>query len=802
MVSSVVYDGLGRLQSVKDPNQNAAGGNTNTYQYSYNEQGLLEKETNSLGNTTTYQYNAKLLLDSVTDSVNEKTTYYYDSLNRISKIKDGIGTIEYVYDENGNITEMIEAESWAEDLLNTGNTTRREYDSLNRITKYTDYKGREIRYQYDSLGNLKSLTYPGGESVTYQYNDAGLMTGMTFTSNSGGTFYTWSYAYDRYGKLEKIIRPDGTTEIRTYDYAGNLTDQVDKDSKGNILQEHHYTYNAFGEVVEKVTSKTGNVSSVIGVSMEYNSANRLTEWNGQVVSYDDKGNMTSGPVDGEVQTLDYDCRNRLTSAGDITYTYNAENNRIATTENGVTTEYVHDTNGSLSKLLVAYEGDNTTTIYCYGAEGLAGQYNTGTKESLFYHFDNIGSTTMLTDLTAAVIERIAYGTYGELLSTVEKAIRFLYNGAYGVMTDSNGLYYMRARYYNPDIKRFINQDIKVGDISNGQGLNRYAYCEGNPVSLVDPFGLCGQDPNDINWASTIAHMALGVGGMIPGFGFIFDLADAALCFYEKDPVGVGLSLASAIPFAGLVAGAGKVGKSVVKFGGYVSDVIRNSNKIQHAADTIATAASSARKILHSGATDVMTALVSKGRDASKVIHKGSEGFKELGGMIKQQGQKIYTSVKNSVKRLKGGTNSAYKLGNNVTISQSLTRQDIINSLDGVTDQSTQIANAIKDGKIKINVLGDELFESYLGVSSNTTAMQVGNQIYMRRSSASIYSDVVHEGTHAMDFINNISQREISPWPGEIRAYSAERLFQIKAGMPVQFATENDMLIHIWSNYKR
>ena len=123
-------------------------------------------------------------------------------------------------------------------------------------------------------------------------------------------------------------------------------------------------------------------------------------------------------------------------------------------------------------------------------------------------------------------------------------------------------------------------------------------------------------------------------------------------------------------------------------------------------------------------------------------------------------------------------------------------------MNGVTDSSKLIANAIQDGKIKINVLGDELFESYLGVSSGTTAVQVGNQIYMRSSSASIYSDVVHEGTHAMDFINNISQNEISSWPGEIRAYSAERLFQIESGMPVEFATENDMLIHIWSNYSR
>lgn len=94
------------------------------------------------------------------------------------------------------------------------------------------------------------------------------------------------------------------------------------------------------------------------------------------------------------------------------------------------------------------------------------------------------------------MERFSYGTYRELLRDPITKLRFLYNGSYGVETDSNGLYYMRARYYNPDIKRFINPDIKVGDIGSSQSLNRYAYCEGNPVNMVDPFGLCGENAND------------------------------------------------------------------------------------------------------------------------------------------------------------------------------------------------------------------------------------------------------------------------------------------------------------------
>ena len=66
---------------------------------------------------------------------------------------------------------------------------------------------------------------------------------------------------------------------------------------------------------------------------------------------------------------------------------------------------------------------------------------------------------------------------------------FGYNGRDGVITDKNGLYYMRSRYYTPDMRRFVNADIIPGQISNAITLNRFAYANGNPVSFVDPFGL-------------------------------------------------------------------------------------------------------------------------------------------------------------------------------------------------------------------------------------------------------------------------------------------------------------------------
>lgn len=80
--------------------------------------------------------------------------------------------------------------------------------------------------------------------------------------------------------------------------------------------------------------------------------------------------------------------------------------------------------------------------------------------------------------------------HGQLISgTGTSKVIFGYNGRDGVVTDDNELIYMRARYYSPAMKRFINADVIAGAISNAITLNRFAYANGNPVSFVDPFGL-------------------------------------------------------------------------------------------------------------------------------------------------------------------------------------------------------------------------------------------------------------------------------------------------------------------------
>ncbi len=285
------------------------------------------------------------------------------------------------------------------------------------------------------------------------------------------------------------------------------------------------------------------------------SGNRLVTYNGQTAEYDADGNMIYGPLKGEMVEFTYDCRNRLIKAGNTTYEYDAENNRIAVVEDGLRTEYVNNPNAYLSMLLIERDADGKERYYVYGNGLIAHEDEDGYR---VYHFDRRGSTTAITDENGTVTDRFFYAPYGELIDHEgDTETPFMYNGRDGVMTDSNGLYYMRARYYNPEIKRFINQDVLAGSIEDGRTLNRYAYVNGNPVSLTDPFGLSP----DID-ASSIIHGLLDLVSMIDPTGIV-DAVNGAIYFMEGDYINAGISFACAAVPAFLDAGA-KTGKWLTK----------------------------------------------------------------------------------------------------------------------------------------------------------------------------------------------------------------------------------------------
>ena len=100
------------------------------------------------------------------------------------------------------------------------------------------------------------------------------------------------------------------------------------------------------------------------------------------------------------------------------------------------------------------------------------------------------SVVAVTDKDGNITDTLKYDAYGSVIErTGDSKLIFTYNGQYGVLTDPNGLLYMRTRFYNSQLKRFMNADILDGDIADSTTLNLYAYVNGNPISYVDPFGM-------------------------------------------------------------------------------------------------------------------------------------------------------------------------------------------------------------------------------------------------------------------------------------------------------------------------
>ena len=195
-------------------------------------------------------------------------------------------------------------------------------------------------------------------------------------------------------------------------------------------------------------------------------------------------------LEASIGKFTYDSANRLVTAGTRYYTYDVEGTRIKTQKGEDTTKFIYNVNARLSQLLVMTE-NNAETKYVYGL-GLIGEEVSGNFKT--YHFDYRGSTVAITNASGTVTDTFEYDTYGKLKSrTGTTKTPFLYNGRDGVITeDDTELYYMRARYYSPALRRFVNADKVHGDITNALSLNRYAFVNGNPASNVDPLGLSAE----------------------------------------------------------------------------------------------------------------------------------------------------------------------------------------------------------------------------------------------------------------------------------------------------------------------
>ena len=428
---------------------------------------------------TSVVFNHQGLPTLLTDPAGQNTTNTFDAHARLITRGDKVAVTTNSYDGNNNLTNVVE----------NGKTNSWTYDAYNRASSYRDTAGNLIQYRYDANGNITNLIYPGSLTITYSYDNLNHLTNVTDWTGRKTTL-----AYDLDGHLTGITRPNGTFRTISYDSAGEVTNIWEQMANGLPIAWFRLNWTNSGNMAWEFAAPLPHAVTVPTRTMTYDADNRLQTFNGQNVYSDLDGNLTNGPIlTTNFTSYAYDARNRLLNAGGVTNAYDATDNRIGQTIGSTTTTYVINPNANLPQVLMRIK-NGVTNYYIYGAGLLYQITATGTNTStLTYHYDYRGSTIALSADSGLATDRIEYSAYG--LTTYRVGTNdtpFLYNGRYGVQTDPNGLLYMRARYYNPYLCRFINPDPS----GFKGGMNFYAYANGNPVSCLDPFGLCADATGD------------------------------------------------------------------------------------------------------------------------------------------------------------------------------------------------------------------------------------------------------------------------------------------------------------------
>jgi RHS repeat-associated protein len=297
----------------------------------------------------------------------------------------------------------------------------------------------------------------------------------------------------------------------------------------------------------------------------YDVANRLLIRPGVTYTYDNNGNTLTKSDTTGATIYGYDYENRLTSVsapGGITasYAYDPFGRRISKTVNGVMTQYLYDG----MNILKEYDGTGTPLATYVHGPGIDQPISmTRGGQTYDYHADGLGSITGLTNSSQTVVQNYGYDGFGNLTQTPTVQNPYTYTGR--EWDAETGLYYYRARYYDPKVGRFLQQD-PIGFA--GGDANLYGYVGNSPVNWVDPWGLWYFDVNYT--ATTNGKFGPGVTGGLQigpsgvnfyyGFGLGFGKGTSVTFhpFGEMDTcsnVSTGVTFSGGYPIFGIPVGA-------------------------------------------------------------------------------------------------------------------------------------------------------------------------------------------------------------------------------------------------------
>jgi RHS repeat-associated protein len=432
----------------------------------------------------------------------------YDDAGRETSISDGVTGYNYQYDLADRVTYTDNAGSvdmpqvyfnsyydfegnrtWLSDSQGGSVWYAWNNQRLQSMALFTEnYKSAQVGFGYDSVGRLASLTrttngnYYSTINTSYTLDFLDRVTSITHSKVMGedaSTLSQFTYGYDASGRVTNYTGPEGSLSYAL-------------DANGQLLsvtgsRADNYSFDATGNRTSNSTG-TGNLLLNDG---QYS------------YTYDLEGNQKTKTriSDGQMTEFFWDHRNQLTKAlvkdangvllKELRFTYDVEGRRVGewvdadgagpeepdqvwTVFDGVNPYMDFDSDGLLK----------TRYLYGPGIDELFARIGSG-EDPEWYLADRLGSVRQIVDATSAVLDEITYGSFGGILSesNPSQGDRFKFTGR--EYSPELGIYYYRARWYDPSSGRFISQDpigFSAGDV------NLYRYVGNAPGDGVDPEG--------------------------------------------------------------------------------------------------------------------------------------------------------------------------------------------------------------------------------------------------------------------------------------------------------------------------
>ncbi|KAF1084282.1 tRNA nuclease WapA precursor [Sporotomaculum syntrophicum] len=410
----------------------------------------------------------------------DRIQYYYHPLGVLEKYQP-------VNDTTGNGEALTYSYYIFTGFVKTRADVGFEYNLLGNKSKTTDPFGLSTNYQYNNLNRLTTVT-ADGKNFTYEYYGDGMVKAVNYPQLTGGTSIRTEYTYDNSNRLKTMHNKLGGQTITQYSY--------NYDNNGNITS----------------VTENGQTTSYI-----YDVLNRLTgvqRPGGEQLSYqyDSRGNRTTaspndsgldGFIPGDFSYSNWDQLATFTTGGQTSnYSYDPEGLRTKKVTPSGTTRYHYDNTGRV--ITESNAGGYVTAQTIWGNQALARKVG---GSYYYYLYNGHGDVTKVIDQNGNIVNSYTYDEWGNILSQQEQLPQPLkYAGEY--YDDESGLYYLRARYYDPTVGRFISRDSNEGSITNPLSLNLYVYCYSNPLNYLDPTGHSAKEV----WQD----LKLGVGAVLNG----------------------------------------------------------------------------------------------------------------------------------------------------------------------------------------------------------------------------------------------------------------------------------------------